>query len=99
MKPTTEIPMDAETTEALTKHEVHLKVLTPKGVFEAIFKLKETIAHVIKNVVKEMDLRHKDETFELVKDGQVLQPDNNSLESFGLHGHEKLTLVAQGTGV
>jgi hypothetical protein len=94
-----EKPMDAVPPEALNKHEVHLKVLTPKGVFEAIFRLKETVAHVIKNVIKEMDLRHKDETFELVKDGTVLQPDTNSLESFGLHGHEKLTLVAQGTGV
>jgi hypothetical protein len=89
--------MNTDTQE--TKHdEVTLEIATSKGRFKGIFEKTNTVVTVIKVVVEDKHLDNKD-TFELVHRFEALLPDTNTLESFGLHGTEKLTLVAQGTGV
>jgi hypothetical protein len=89
---------ETETIDAKHHHEVTLGIATPKGHFKGVFDVKTTVAAVIEVVVDEKHLNKKD-TFELVHDGKELVPTNQTLKSFGLHGHEKCQLVAQGTGV
>jgi len=84
---------------AEAKHkDVVLEIATPKGPFKGIFEKTNTVAKVITVVVDDKHLDKKD-SFELVHRDKPLLPDTNTLGSFGLHGTEKLTLVAQGTGV
>jgi hypothetical protein len=79
--------------------EVLMDIATPKGPFVGVFYKTTKVAEVIKVVVDEKGLDKKD-TFELVYKGNVLQPDDHTLESFGLHhGEAKLELVATGSGV
>jgi hypothetical protein len=87
-----------EVREALKPHEVLLEIATPKGLFEGVFAEKTTISQVIEIVVEDKKLDKKD-TFELVHNGQVLQPTDRTLESFGFRHKAKLELVATGSGV
>jgi hypothetical protein len=87
-----------EVREALKPHEVFLEIATPKGLFEGVFDGKTKISQVIEIVVDKKDLNKKD-TFELVHNGQVLQPVDRTLESFGIKHKAKLELVATGSGV
>jgi len=87
-----------EVREALKPHEVFLEIATPKGLFEGAFDRKTRISQVIEIVVDKKDLNKKD-TFELVHNGQVLQPVGRTLESFGIEHKAKLELVATGSGV
>jgi hypothetical protein len=76
-----------------------MDIATPKGPFVGVFYKATKVAEVIKVVVDDKDLDKKD-TFELVYKDKVLQPDDRTLESFGLHhGEVKLELVATGSGV
>ncbi len=89
--------MSAITAEA--KHDdITLHIATPKGPFKGEFEKTNTVATVIQVVVKDKHLTPTD-TFELIHKDTPLLPVTNTLGSFGLHGTEKLTLVAQGTGV
>ena len=87
-----------EVREALKSHEVLLDIATPKGPFEGIFDEKTKISQVIEIVVEKKDLNKKD-TIELVHNGQVLQPTDRTLQSFGIKYKAKLELVATGSGV
>jgi hypothetical protein len=87
-----------EVREEMKEHEVLLEIATPKGLFEGIFNEKAKISEVIQIVVDKQQLDKKD-TFELVRNGQVLQPTDRTLESFGIKHKAKLELVATGSGV
>ncbi len=89
---------EEEIREALQPHEVLLDIATPKGPFEGIFTEKTKISQVIEIVVDKKEL-DKQDTFELVRDGQALQPADRTLESFGIKHKAKLELVATGSGV
>jgi hypothetical protein len=87
-----------EVREALKPHEVVLEIATPKGLFEGIFSQETKISQVIEIVVNQKKLDRKD-TFELVRSGEVLQPTDRTLASFGIKQKTKLELVATGSGV
>lgn len=87
-----------EIREALKPHEVVLEIATPKGLFEGIFGQETKISQVIEIVVNEKKLDRKD-TFELIRNGEVLQPTDRTLASFGIKHKTKLELVATGSGV
>ena len=80
------------------KGEVVLNIATPKGLFRGEFPESTTVAKVIEVVVNDKGLDRKD-SFELVYRGNVLQPVERTLGSFGLHGKVDLELVATGSGV
>lgn len=78
--------------------EVTLEVGTPKGLFTGTFPVTAKIEDVIAAAVKAKDI-DSGEALELVYNGQVLQPVQRTLVSFGLAGTVKLELVATGSGV
>lgn len=78
--------------------EVTLEIATPAGVFTGTFKSTTKVIDVTEAVVKEQKL-NEDDAFELVRDGEVLQPVERTLISFGLEGTVQLELVATGSGV
>lgn len=75
-----------------------LEVATPSGVFKGTFSKTEKVKDVIAAVVKHQGLSSGD-SFDLVYRGEVLQPEERPLVSFGLSGTVKLELVATGSGV
>lgn len=78
--------------------QVTLEVATPNGVFVGTFPKTTKVEDVIGAVVKDRQLAAGD-AFELVYNGEVLQPVQRPLVSFGLTGIVKLELVATGSGV
>jgi hypothetical protein len=78
--------------------EVTLEIATPKGMFTGSFPKTTKIKEVIQAVVISLGLEGGD-VLELVHNGQVLQPTERPLASFGLSGTVKLDLVATGSGV
>ena len=78
--------------------EVTLEVATPSGVFTGTFPKTTKVEDVIEAVVEDQHLAEGD-SFELVHNGEVLQPVQRPLVSFGLTGTVLLELVATGSGV
>ena len=78
--------------------EVTLEVATPSGVFTRTFPKNTKVEDVIQAVVEDQQLAEGD-SFELVHNGEVLQPVQRPLVSFGLTGTVLLELVATGSGV
>ena len=78
--------------------DVTLEIATPNGVFTATFEKTTKVSEVIAAAVADRELAEGD-AFELVHDGEVLQPSERPLVSFGLHGTVTLELVATGSGV
>ena len=78
--------------------EVTVEVGTPKGLFTGIFAVTAKIADVIAAAVSSLGLDTGD-SLELVHNGQILQPVQRTLVSFGLAGMVQLELVATGDGV
>ena len=78
--------------------QVTLEIATPNGVFTATFPETTKVSEVIEAVVAEQGL-NQDDQFDLVHDGQVLEPVQRPLVSFGLSGTVALELVATGSGV
>lgn len=78
--------------------QITLNVGTPKGPFTGTFPKATKVEEVIRAVVDAMKI-DGGELLELVKDGQVLQPVQRTLVSFGLEGSIYLELVATGSGV
>lgn len=79
-------------------NQVTLEVATPNGVFAGTFPKTTKVEDVIEAVVEDRELADGD-SFELVHDGEVLQPGERPLVSFGLTGTVMLELVATGSGV
>ncbi len=77
---------------------VTLEVATPNGVFTGAFPKTAKVEDVINAVVEDRHLVAGD-AFELVHDGEVLQPIQRPLVSFHLTGTVLLALVATGSGV
>jgi hypothetical protein len=77
---------------------VTLEVATPNGVFTGTFPKTMKVEDVIQAVVADRQLVAGD-AFELVHNGEVLQPSQRPLVSFGLTGTVQLELVATGSGV
>jgi len=78
--------------------EVTLEIATPKGMFTGSFVKTAKVKDVIEAVVASLGLNRGD-ALELVHNGDVLQPVERPLVSFGLSGTVKLDLVATGSGV
>ena len=78
--------------------EVTVEVATPKGLFTGVFAKTAKIKDVIEAAVNSLGLDASD-TLELVHNGEVLQPVERTLVSFGLSGTVQLDLVATGSGV
>lgn len=81
-----------------SENEVTLVVATPKGLFTETFPKTAKIEDVITAAVNAKCI-DSGESLELVYNGQVLQPVQRTLVSFGLAGTVKLELVATGSGV
>lgn len=75
-----------------------LDIATPKGVFHGEFPKTTRVSEVITAVIQEMDLDGGD-SFVLIYNGEILQPTERPLVSFGLEGTVQLELVATGSGV
>lgn len=75
-----------------------LEIATAKGIFIGSFPKTAKIEEVIEAAVKAKGI-DGGESLELVYNGQVLQPVQRTLVSFGLSGSAKLELVATGSGV
>ena len=82
----------------MAQEQITLEVATPNGVFAGTFTKTTKVGEVIDAVVKDRQLADGD-SFELVQDGDVLQPEQRTLVSFGLAGTVLLELVATGSGV
>lgn len=78
--------------------EVTLEIATPKGLFTESFPKTTKIKDVIHAAVTALGIDGGD-ALELVHNGEVLQPVDRPLVSFGLSGTVKLDLVATGSGV
>ena len=78
--------------------EVTLEIATPKGLFNGSFPKTTKVKDVIQAVVAALGI-DGGEALELVHNGEVLQPVERPLVSFGLSGTVKLDLVATGSGV
>ncbi len=78
--------------------ELTLEIATPSGVFTGTFAKTTKVQDVIAAVVEDQHLAEGD-SFDLVHDGEVLQPVERPLVSFGLCGTVILELVATGSGV
>lgn len=79
-------------------NEIFLEVATPNGVFNGGFPPTTKIEDVISTIVNSQQLIEGD-SFELVHNGEVLQPEQRPLVSFGLSETTMLELVATGSGV
>lgn len=77
---------------------ITLEIATPNGVFTGSFPKTTKIQEVIKAVVEGQQLEDGD-FFELIYNGEVLQPVERPLNSFGLSSTAMLELVATGSGV
>ena len=82
----------------MAQEQITLEVATPNGVFTGTFPKTTKVGEVIDAVVEDRQLAAGD-SFEIVHDGEVLQPEQRTLVSFGLTGTVLLELVATGSGV
>jgi hypothetical protein len=82
----------------VAQDDILLEIATPKGLFSQPFPKTTKIKEVIAAAVQAMGL-DGGESLELVHNGQVLQPVERTLVSFGLSGTVQLELVATGSGV
>lgn len=80
------------------KEVITVDIATPRGVFHGEFPKTAKVEEVISAVITQMGLDGGD-AFDLVFNGQVLQPIQRPLVSFGIEGSVKLELVATGSGV
>ncbi len=80
------------------KDDVILEIATPNGVFIQSFAKTTKVEEVIAAAVAAQHLSAGD-AFDLVHNGEVLQPKQRPLVSFGLAGTVALELVATGSGV
>ena len=78
--------------------EVTLEIATPNGIYTTTVPKTTKVSEVIAAAVADRELAEGD-AFELVYNGEVLQPVERPLVSFGLSGHVSLELVATGSGV
>lgn len=78
--------------------EITMNVTTPAGLFSGIFQKTAKIIEVIQAIILDKGLKPSD-TFNLVYNGQTLQPTERPLVSFGLTGTVAMDLVAHGSGV
>lgn len=79
-------------------NEVSVCIATSNGLFTGVFEKTAKIIEVINIIISEKGLDASDE-FNLVHNGQILEPVQRTLVSFGLEGTVKLDLVAVGSGV
>ena len=93
----TETGSAADKGEEPGKDEIILDVATPKGPWSGAFPKTTKIQVVIDTIVNDLGL--KQETFQLVYNGTLMEPTSRTLVSFGLEGPAKLALVATGDGV
>ena len=80
------------------QEQVTLDIATPNGAFTGTFENTAKIMDVIEAVVEDRQLADGD-SFELVLDGEALQPVERPLVSFGFTDTVMLELVATGSGV
>ena len=80
------------------RDNITLDIATPNGVFTGTFDKTTKVEDVIVAVVAAQHLAEGD-AFDLVHNGEVLQPKQRPIVSFGLSGTVKLELVATGSGV
>jgi hypothetical protein len=80
------------------QENVILEIATPNGVFNGAFEKTAKVEDVIAAAVAAQHLAEGD-AFDLVHNGEVLQPKQRPLVSFGLSGTVMLELVATGSGV
>lgn len=78
--------------------EVTVEIATPKGLFTGTFPKTAKVEDVIAAAVQAKGI-DGGEALELASNGQVLQPVQRPLVSFGLTGTVQLELVATGSGV
>lgn len=78
--------------------DITLEIATPNGTFTATFPKTTKVTEVIAAAVADRQLAQGD-AFDLVHNGEVLQPVERPLVSFGLSGTVTLELVATGSGV
>ncbi|MDA2928378.1 hypothetical protein MYX84_00270 [Acidobacteria bacterium AH-259-O06] len=78
--------------------ELTLEIATPKGLFVGTFSKTTKVEEVISTVITEKGLDGAD-SLELIHNGNVLEPVQRPLVSFGLEGTVQLELVATGSGV
>lgn len=78
--------------------DITLDIATPAGAFTETFPKTTKIEEVIQVAIARMGL-DPNERFDLVHDGQVLQPVERPLVSFGLEDGDQVELVATGSGV
>ena len=78
--------------------EITVEVATPKGMFSGSFPKTAKVKDVIDAAVASLGI-DSSESLELVRNGEVLQPIERTLISFGLSGRVQLDLVATGSGV
>lgn len=82
----------------MAQEEVTLEIGTPKGLFTGTFPKTAKVEDVIAAAVEAKGI-DSGESLELVYNGEVLQPIQRPLVSFGLTGTVTLELVATGSGV
>ncbi len=82
----------------MAQEEVTLEIGTPKGLFTGTFPKTTKVEEVIAAAVEAKGI-DSGESLELVHNGEVLQPVQRPLVSFGLTGTVTLELVATGSGV
>lgn len=78
--------------------DITLNIATPAGAFTETFPKTTKVEEVVKVAIERMHL-NPGEHFDLVHNGQVLQPTERPLVSFGLKDGDKVELVATGSGV
>ena len=82
----------------MDNHSITLNIATPAGAFTETFPKTTKVEEVIKTAIHRMKL-DPHEHFDLVHNGQVLEPVERPLVSFGLKDGDKVELVATGSGV
>lgn len=82
----------------MAQEEITLEIGTPKGLFSGTFPKTAKVEDVIEAAVEAKGI-DSGEALELVYNGEVLQPVQRTLVSFGLAGTVSLELVATGSGV
>jgi hypothetical protein len=82
----------------MSQDNITLEIATAKGMFTGTFPKTTKIQEVITAAVVAMGI-DSGESLELVHNGQILQPVQRTLISFGFEGTVQLELVATGSGV
>lgn len=82
----------------MPNNDITLNIATPAGPFTETFPKTTKVKKVIEVAITRMGL-DPNEQFDLVHNGQVLQPVERPLVSFGLEDGDQVELVATGAGV